>query len=102
MLGPRQETQNSLFYDFSIEGHVPPGHVLRAIDGVIDLSGVRQHLADDKNGVARWQQPVTPCKSHFPHFKLDLPAELCETAKGGLQMQALSAFYINHTSGMSL
>lgn len=44
MLGPRQEAQSALFYDFSIEDHVPADHVLRAIDGIIDLSGVRAHL----------------------------------------------------------
>jgi len=42
MLGPRQEAQSALFYDFSIEDHVPSDHVLRAIDGIIDLSGVRR------------------------------------------------------------
>ena len=46
MLGPKQEAQSALFYDFSIEDHVPSDHVLRAIDGVIDLSGVRQHLSE--------------------------------------------------------
>jgi len=45
MLGPKQEAQSALFYDFAIEDHVPNDHVLRAIDGVIDLSGVRQHLS---------------------------------------------------------
>jgi len=45
MLGPRQEAQGALFYDFSIEDHIPSDHVLRAIDGIINLSGVRQHLA---------------------------------------------------------
>jgi transposase len=44
MLGPRQEAQSALFYDFSIKDHVPADHVLRAIDGIIDLSGVRAHL----------------------------------------------------------
>jgi transposase len=46
MMGPRQEAQSALFYDFSIEDHVPTDHVLRAIDGVIDLSSVRVHLTD--------------------------------------------------------
>ena len=43
MMGPRQEAQTALFYDFSIEAHVPSDHVFRAIDGVIDLSSVRVH-----------------------------------------------------------
>jgi transposase len=46
MMGPRQEAQSALFYDFSIEDHVPGDHVLRAIDGVIDLSSVRTHLTE--------------------------------------------------------
>ena len=41
MLGPKQEAQGALFYEFSIEDYVPSDHVLRAIDGAIDLSGVR-------------------------------------------------------------
>ena len=45
MLGPKQEAQSALFYDFSIEDHVPHDHALRAIDGIIDLSGIRQHLS---------------------------------------------------------
>ena len=53
MLGPRQEAQNSPFYDFSIEDHVPLGHVLRAIDGVIDLSGVRRHLVEFYSSTGR-------------------------------------------------
>ena len=53
MLGPRQEVQSALFYDFSIEDHVPSEHVLRAIDGVIDLSGVRQHLSEFYSNTGR-------------------------------------------------
>jgi len=29
MMGPRQEAQSALFYEFSIEGHVPQNHLLR-------------------------------------------------------------------------
>ena len=46
MMGPRQEAQSALFSNFSIEDHVPTDHVLRAIDGVIDLSSVRTHLTE--------------------------------------------------------
>ena len=45
MLGPRQEAQGALFYEFSIEDHVPQGHLLRSIDRFVDLSGIRRHLA---------------------------------------------------------
>ena len=29
MMGPRQVAQGALFYEFSIEDHVPPDHLLR-------------------------------------------------------------------------
>lgn len=45
MMGPQQEAQGALFYEFSVEGHVPQDHVLRAIDRFVDLSGIRRHLA---------------------------------------------------------
>ena len=46
MMGPRQEAQAALFYEFSLEEHVPRDHLLRSIDRFVDLSGIRAHLAD--------------------------------------------------------
>ena len=34
-----------LFYEFSLERHVPTGHLLRRIDEVLDLSWLRAELA---------------------------------------------------------
>ncbi len=45
MLGPKQEAQGALFYEFSIEDHVPQDHLLRSIDRFVDLPDIRQHLA---------------------------------------------------------
>ena len=45
MMGSRQEAQGALFYEFSIEVHVPPDHLLRSVDRFVDLVGIRQHLA---------------------------------------------------------
>ena len=45
MMGPRQEAQSALFYEFSLEDHVPSDHLLRSIDRFVDLSGIRAHLA---------------------------------------------------------
>src|SRR5215208_4220574 len=45
MMGDRQVVQGALFYEFSLERHVPAGHVLGAIDRFVDLDGVRAHLA---------------------------------------------------------
>ena len=46
MLGPKQEAQAALFYEFSLEGHVPRDHLLRLIDRFVDLTSVRTHLTD--------------------------------------------------------
>lgn len=44
MMGERTEVQEALFYEFSLERHVPAGHLVRAIDRFVDLSGIRAHL----------------------------------------------------------
>lgn len=46
MMGPKQEAQAALFYEFSLEDHVPQDHLLRSIDRFVDLSSIRGHLAD--------------------------------------------------------
>jgi len=46
MMGARQEGQPALFYEFSLEDHVPQDHLLRSIDRFVDLSSIRAHLAD--------------------------------------------------------
>lgn len=35
MLGPQQVMQEELFYEFSLEGHVPDAHLLRRINALI-------------------------------------------------------------------
>ena len=45
MLGPRQVAQAALFYEFSIEDHVPVDHLLRKVDHFLDLSDIRSFLA---------------------------------------------------------
>ena len=45
MMGPRQVAQGALFYEFSIEHHVPGDHLLRRIDRFLDLSEIRGYLA---------------------------------------------------------
>ena len=46
MMGPRQEAQAALFYEFSFDDHVPDNHLLRSIERFLDLSSIRGHLAD--------------------------------------------------------
>jgi hypothetical protein len=44
MMGERQVAQEALFYEFSLERHVPADHWVRAIDRFVDLSDIRAHL----------------------------------------------------------
>ena len=53
MIGPRQVDQAALFYEFSLERHVPATHLLRAIDRFVDLSVVRSHLAPFYSSIGR-------------------------------------------------
>jgi transposase len=46
MMGPKQEAQAALFYEFSQDAHVPQDHLLRSIDRFVDLTSIRAHLAD--------------------------------------------------------
>ena len=46
MLGPKQKAQAALFYEFSLEDHVPQDHLLRSIDRFVDLSSIRGHLTE--------------------------------------------------------
>lgn len=45
MMGDRRVAQDSLFYEFRLEGHVPANHLLRSIDRFVDLTGLRAHLS---------------------------------------------------------
>ena len=44
MMGERTVAQEPLFYGFSLEAHVPPDHMLRAIDRFVDLGAIRERL----------------------------------------------------------
>ena len=45
MMGERRVRQEALFYEFSLERHVPKTHLLRHIDRFVELDGLRQELA---------------------------------------------------------
>src|SRR6266849_3963043 len=53
MMGERQVMQSALFYEFSVETHVPADHMLRSIDRFVDLGDVRAHLAPFYSEVGR-------------------------------------------------
>jgi transposase len=45
MMGERRVQQEALFYEFSLERHVPETHLLRHIDRFVELDGLRRELA---------------------------------------------------------
>ena len=53
MMGERRVDQAKLFYEFSLERHVPSDHLLRAVDRFVDLEGVRAHLAPFYSPIGR-------------------------------------------------
>lgn len=46
MIGFQTDNQKRLFYSFDLEDHVPQNHLLRGINQHLDLSELRQHLAE--------------------------------------------------------
>jgi transposase len=53
MMGHRQVDQASLFYEFSLERHVPADHLLRAIDRFVELGELRRELAAFYSAIGR-------------------------------------------------
>jgi transposase len=45
MMGRREDGQGQFFYSFDLDEVVPPEHLVRQIDGVLDLSWVHKELA---------------------------------------------------------
>src|SRR5258705_10170913 len=45
MMGQREAGQGQFFYSFDLDEVVPPDHLVRQIDGLLDLSWVRKELA---------------------------------------------------------
>jgi transposase len=53
MMGHRQVDQAALFYEFSLERHVPTDHLLRSIDRFVELGDLRRELARFYSAVGR-------------------------------------------------
>jgi len=53
MMGPQQVEQGALFYEFSLDDHVPPDHLLRSIDRFVDVSDLRLELASFYSPIGR-------------------------------------------------
>src|SRR5258708_15464870 len=53
MMGERRNGQDALFYEFSLERHVPERPLLRSIDRFVELDGLRRELAPFYSEVGR-------------------------------------------------
>ncbi len=53
MMGARQVDQAALFYEFSLDRHVPGDHLLRSIDRFVELDGLRRELAPFYSAIGR-------------------------------------------------
>jgi transposase len=53
MMGHRQVEQAALFYEFSLERHVPADHLLRSIDRFVELGELRRELAPFYSAIGR-------------------------------------------------
>ena len=53
MMGHRQAEQAALFYEFSLERHVPADHLLRSIDRFVEFGELRRELAPFYSAIGR-------------------------------------------------
>jgi transposase len=53
MMGHRRVEQAALFYEFSLERHIPADHLLRSIDRFVDLEDLRRELAPFYSNIGR-------------------------------------------------
>lgn len=53
MMGSKKAFQAALFYDFSLEDHVPSDHLLRSVDRFVDLDYIRKYLAAFYSDIGR-------------------------------------------------
>jgi transposase len=53
MMGHRQVEQAALFYEFSLERHIPLDHLLRSIDRFVELGDLRRELVPFYSSIGR-------------------------------------------------
>ena len=53
MMGHRQVEQAALFYEFSLERHIPADHLLRSIDRFVELGELKRELARFYSSIGR-------------------------------------------------
>src|SRR3981189_1182377 len=81
MIGERRVRQDALFYEFSLERHVPERHLLRSIDRFVELDGLRQELAPFYSEIGRpWIDPELQIRMLIVGYCFGIRSErrLCE------------------------
>jgi transposase len=53
MMGERAVRQETLFYGFNLDDHVPADHLLRCIDRFVELADIRRELAPYYSTIGR-------------------------------------------------
>ena len=64
MMGHRQVEQAALFYEFSLERHIPADHLVRSIDRFVDLNG-----SGRTSPVCQPELSGKECGDCAPHFR---------------------------------
>jgi hypothetical protein len=78
MMGEKRGAQGQVFYEFDLEAMVPQDHLLRKIDAVLDLSGLRAELARHYSHTGQRIEP--PRTTHERQSGIDphiLSIEMC-------------------------
>src|SRR5499425_1626627 len=81
MMGHRQVEQAALFYEFSLERHVPSDHLLRSVDRFVELGEMRQELAPFYSTIGRPSiDPELMIRMLIVGYRLGIRSErrLCE------------------------
>ena len=60
MMGHQQVEQAALFYEFSLERHIPTGHLLRSIDRFVELGELRRECVAKLTRHARGPIRIRP------------------------------------------
>ena len=67
MMGRREDGQGQFFYEFNLDAVVPPDHLVRRIDAVLDLGWVHKELAPSYSHTGRPSIDPVPARARQPH-----------------------------------
>jgi hypothetical protein len=93
MMGHRQVEQAALFYEFSLERHIPADHLLRSIDRFVDLEQVRQDLAPFYSSIGRPSIDPDIVAISLASVSSVASAQNCEAIPAGSAPIGLSRLY---------